>query len=230
MLSNQNLSFALPDGQKVQCAVQSLVNTGFAGRDRSVVESHIQELKKLGVPVPTQIPSFYPVSSYLAIQTNRIQAQHAATSGEVEYVVFMVGERIYITVGSDHSDREIERTCVPLAKQACANVLASQAWDYTEIADHWDQIQLRSWLRKENEWHLYQDGSLSQLWKPDALIERWLGTASESTDGLMIFSGTLPTIGGLQYGSAFRFELADAVRGRSIMGEYEVEVLPPPVE
>ncbi len=226
----QNLSFSLPDGNQVQCAIRSLINAGFAGRDRATVDRHIEELRRLGVPAPSQVPCFYPVSSYLAVQTDHLQVQHALTSGEVEYAAFVVGGRTFITLGSDHSDREVEKTNVSLAKQACANVLASQAWDYAEVSDHWDQIRMSSWLRREDGWHLYQDGLLSELWRPADLAERCHGAVGENADGLMLFSGTLPTIGGLQYGSAFRFKLADGVLGCSIAGEYEVEVLPPPVE
>jgi hypothetical protein len=152
------------------------------------------------------------------------------TSGEVEYVVFQVDGKMYVTVGSDHSDREIEKVGVPIAKQAWPNIVASQAWEYDELEDHWDQIQIRSWLHQDGDWHLYQEGCLGMLWTPRNLLDRWQDLSKVDAGEILLFSGTIATIGGLRYGSGFRFELADETMGRSILGEYRLEVLPPPIE
>jgi len=230
MVAIEQLSFLLPDGTYLRCDVRLLLNAGYAGRDRSAVERHIRELQRLGVSAPAHVPCFYPISSYLALQASLLQVQHPHTSGEAEYVLLQVDGRSYVSVGSDHSDRLLERSSVALAKQACANILASQAWELSEVANHWDQLHLRSWTRIDGRWHLYQSGDLSQLWRPEDLLDRWLSLGHQRSDGLVLFSGTLPTIGGLKCGSAFRFELTDSVLDRSLGAEYEVEVLPPPVE
>ena len=46
-------------------SVKRMVNAGYVGRDQAAVKKHIEELKKEGVSAPDEVPSLYPVASYL---------------------------------------------------------------------------------------------------------------------------------------------------------------------
>jgi len=52
----------------------------------------------------------------------RVRGSH--TSGEVEFVLFKTGSGTLVTVGSDHTDRELEKSDVPLSKAVCPKVVA----------------------------------------------------------------------------------------------------------
>jgi hypothetical protein len=79
------LTFELPDGSTREVDVVQVLNAGYAGRSQEDVAAHVAELAELGVPGPSVTPALYPVSPYLAQQTDRVHAQHGRTSGEAEW-------------------------------------------------------------------------------------------------------------------------------------------------
>lgn len=93
------------------------------------------------------------------------------TCGEVEYVIVLCHGKIYIGVGSDHTDRELEAVNVPKAKQICAKPICASLWDYEEIKDHWDEIRLRSWQTVGGEEILYQEGTLRDILPVETILK-----------------------------------------------------------
>ena len=69
---------------------------------------------------------------------------------------------------------------------------------------------------------LYQEGCVSQIMEPEPLLHEADRHSTMRRDGTVFFSGTIPTIGGLEYADHFAFELHDPVRDRTIRHEYEV--------
>jgi len=124
----------------------------------------------MGVSRPRQIPTVYPVSNNLATTSSAIQVQHQETSGEVEYVVVVGPRDLYVTVGSDHSDRALEQKSVSLAKQVCPNIVAPAVWRYQDVKGHWDELILRSWVSQKGDWRLYQEGTLGDLLPVEELL------------------------------------------------------------
>ena len=45
--------------------VKRMVNAGSVGRDQEAVKKHIEELKLEGIAAPDEVPTLYPVASYL---------------------------------------------------------------------------------------------------------------------------------------------------------------------
>jgi len=224
------LRLSLADHGPLEFETNRLVCFGFSGRDRAVVDRHIKELSEEGVTPPPSVPTIYPVSSYLATTASIVQVQHPRTSGEVEYLCFVSGDGMYVGVGSDHTDRSLERVRIAWSKQACPIVVAPVVWDYRQVKEHWDHLTLRCWTRVNGGWRVYQDGTLSQLLTPEALLELYHRHFGPPGGGLLVCSGTIPLCAGAVPGDAYRIELADPVIGRKISHEYAVEVLPPPVE
>ncbi len=203
-------------------AVHKLYLGGWAGRSRQDVQHHIDELVKLGIPAPTEIPILMPMPRHLIATDSWIEVRDGATSGEVEYVLLFDSEHLWVTVGSDHTDRVIERVDIAKSKQLYPNVIASAAWPYDEVRDHWDTLELACWVEVQGRFELYQQDRLAAL----RSAETWLGPMRERhllEPGTVLFSGSVATISGnLVYGDAYQFRLTDPVLGRTLEHGYRV--------
>jgi hypothetical protein len=58
----------------------------------------------------------------------------------------LAGGEVFVGVGSDHTDRALERLSIPAAKQACPKVAGTAVWRLDEVEDHWDRLELRAWV------------------------------------------------------------------------------------
>lgn len=212
---------------KIDFPVESIYNGGYAGRNQMHVREHIEELARVGVPAPTTTPTLYPLANYNLTTSDVIQVQNAETSGEIEYVILWQAGDVYITVGSDHSDRELESFSVPKCKQACPNVIAPEVWRYNDVADHWDELRLRCWATKDGQRVLYQDGVLGALMPPEEWTPIFARLGISDLHNSAFFSGTINTVGRqLLFADAYELEMSDPVLRRTIRHEYRVKVLP----
>ncbi len=197
--------------------VDNLVIAGWTGRDEVALRKHIKELEEIGVKPPKTTPIFYRVSSDLFTTASAIQVSGPDTSGEVEFVLLQKADGLWITLGSDHTDRKAETIGVSLSKQLCRKPIASDVWRYDEVKPHWEKLILRSWSDGE----LYQEGPVIAMRAPEDLLSRYPLKA-----GWAMFCGTLAAKGGIRPAKVFRMELEDPVRKRSLKHEYRIEVLP----
>ena len=205
--------------------VRRVYCVGYAGRDQAKVKEHIDELAKIGVPAPPRTPTVYPVSTYLLTDQARIMAQGKETSGEVEFVLFLERGKTYVTVGSDHTDRNLETVSVAKSKQMCEKICASQAWDFDEVRDHWDSLLLRAWVTDDKGKRLYQQGAATALVPVSELIAAVKRETDLPLDGAVIYSGTVPTLEGFVFAKTWDLELEDPILKRKINHRYEVQVL-----
>ena len=96
-----------------------------------------------------------------------MQVVGTASAGEVEpFHVFADGGAVYVSVASDHTYRELERTSVALAKQVCAKPVATSAWPLAEVAAHWDELVLRATISEEGREVLYQEARCRRCASP----------------------------------------------------------------
>ncbi len=211
------LEFETPDG-RIAVAIQRLVIAGWTGRDSAAVQHHIAELAALGVAPPSTTPLFYQVSAALATQAARIQVLGAATSGEVEPLVINVDGTLWLGLGSDHTDRQLEAVSVAQSKQACAKVLSHKLWPLAAVADRLDALALRAEIDGGT---LYQDGSLAAILPLSGLI-----AAADLQPGDAMLCGTLPAIGGVRPATSYRMSLTDQTLG-TIALQYDCDVLEP---
>ncbi|QHE93313.1 DUF2848 domain-containing protein [Pandoraea fibrosis] len=220
------LSFEISGGSapsNVDASIDTLIIAGWAGRDRDAVEHHIAELAALGVRRPSSTPCFYRLAPALLTQVDTIDVVGQTSSGEAECVLLRCGDDLLVSVGSDHTDREVEAYGVTVSKQVCAKPIARQAWRFGDVAPHWDQLTLRSWVTREGERRLYQDGTVASLLSPQELMAR-LGPDGLPA-GAAMFCGTLAAIGGVAGGERFDIELHDPVLGRTIRHRYATQAL-----
>lgn len=219
------LRFTLPDGTEVETDVHTVLNAGYAGRSQADVAAHVAELAELGVPAPSVIPALYPVSPYLASQTDEVAAQHGRTSGEAEWALVITGPEpadVLLTAACDHTDRALEAHGVAWSKNAAPDVLARRAWRLVDVEDRLDALTLTAWVGET----LIQQGTLAELLTPaywlDVLRERGLHAA-----GTVLISGTIPMRADVdQFGESWRVELADPSNGESVDLSYRVRLLP----
>lgn len=216
--------------------VRAVLNAGWAGRDTALVRAHVEEMRALGVPPPDEVPIVFPVARAMLTQGRAIEIYTPASSGEVEYVLIVARDRAVLTVGSDHTDRQVEAHSIELSKRVCPNVMAETAWDYADVAGHVDDLVLRAWVREQGRWQPYQEGGVATLLPPAYWLGRLtpalstVGGGPASNGAVVLFSGTIPTLGGaLRSGDGFRVSLEDPRRGRTIMHEYDVALVENPL-
>jgi hypothetical protein len=199
---------------------------GYTGRDGEQVKRHIEELRLEGVPPPETVPVFYPLTPDRVWTASTIHVLGPETSGEAEAVLLLDGEAAYVAVGSDHTDRALERQDMRLSKQICPKPISSEVWRLEDVADHWDRIELRSWVTSDGRRSPYQQGTLQELLPPHEIIELARARTSPDLGGAVILCGTLPVLaGGLVPGDSFEAELYDPVRSRRLACSYSVNVV-----
>jgi hypothetical protein len=212
-------------GRPVDFRARDVVLAGYTGRDQSAVRRHIDELAAHGVPFPARTPAYYRVTPDRVVTADRIAVLGGETSGEGEFVMMEVGGVLFIGVGSDHTDRALEREDVARSKQACPKVVASQIWRYPDVQEHWDHIVLRSFVGEERADRPYQEGPVSALLDPQDIMRRVSERLGSGTDGALVFSGTLPLLSQLEHAPRFRVELIDDDHGLRLETSYAVDAV-----
>ncbi|OGK95729.1 MAG: hypothetical protein A2W08_07370 [Candidatus Rokubacteria bacterium RBG_16_73_20] len=208
--------------EPVRYEARRLINAGFTGRDRAAVEAHIEELRRHGVPCPDETPVLYPKMASLITTADEVEVIGPDTSGEAEFVLLLDAGRVLVGTGSDHTDRELEKTTIEKAKVVCPNVLSSEVWDLADVRKDWDDLVLRSWATSGGTRTLYQESRLAQMMTPEDLIALVKERAG-AEPGLVIYSGTLALVGGtLICGERFEVELTDERHGRALRCSYRV--------
>jgi len=169
----------------------SVVIAGFTGRNQAEVQHHIDELVAIGVPAPESVPSFYPVDSALATSAAEVDVEGGNTSGEVEPVLIRHEGRLYLTVGSDHTDRDIERDSIALSKAACPKPLGGTVLPLPDDFD-WDAVTASCTV----DGKLYQKGTLASLRIPTDVLAIYDEKSGNADGDLIMFGGTLPLLDG----------------------------------
>jgi len=205
--------------------IDQAVIAGWTGRDPVARDKHIAELEAIGIARPASTPIYYRVAARRLTTADSIEVSGGDSSGEVEFVLIGWQGRIFVGVGSDHTDRKVETYSVTVSKQMCEKVMAPVLWELEEVAAHWDRMILRSYAWIDGARVLYQEGTLDGMLPVKDLIARGFGNAG-LPDGCAMFGGTFAAKGGIRPASRFEFELEDPVLKRSIRHGYDVVSLP----
>ncbi|MFF4598558.1 DUF2848 family protein [Amycolatopsis sp. CA-161197] len=186
-------------------APERIVVAGYTAKDEAAVEHHIAELAAIGVPRPASVPAYYVLSPGLLTTSPLVEVGSATTSGEVEPVVIRHDGRYYLGVGSDHTDRELERVDIAQSKAACPKPLGSRVVEIgpdLSVVD-WDGLVVESGVDSA----AYQSGSVATLRHPSDTLGRMPAGLDDGGD-LVLFCGTLSLLGGkFVFGSRWRVDL-----------------------
>jgi hypothetical protein len=205
--------------------IRQAVIAGWTGRDPVARDKHIAELEAIGIARPASTPIYYRAAARRLTTAMSIEVSGGDSSGEVEFVLFGSQGRIFVGLGSDHTDRKVETYSVTVSKQMCDKPLAPVLWDFEDVAGHWDRMVLRSFAWIDGTRVLYQEGTLDGMLPVAELIERGFGGAG-LPDGCAMFGGTFAAKGGIRPSSRFEYELEDPVLKRSLRHAYDVIELP----
>ena len=211
------------DGNIIEQSLQisRMYNFGSATRDPQSAVAHQEEVAKSGIHIAVDVPAprIYPIGLHALDTSDAVFVQSTQTSGEVEIVIY-VSDKIYIGVGSDHTDRALETVSIPGSKQACVNHLATKFWLWDDIADSWDDCILRSWV----DGRLYQEVGVDKfLSPPDVLSVLRERVSHVPKRDYIVYCGTYVSVDkALGFGSNWRYQLDAPKLNRQIDAQYEV--------
>jgi hypothetical protein len=153
--------------------------------------------------------------------------QRPKTSGEVEIVTIVdENDEVFVSVGSDHTDRSLETIDIPWSKQVAPNVVAPQMWRWNDVKDHWDDIHMESWVIDQGETVKYQEAMVNEFWTPAEMVQGLRDSVTRVAGANILFSGTVVSIGEkLRFAESWTIKMTDPVLNRVIEHTYTVDVL-----
>lgn len=225
-MNNMDFTLVTKQGRRpLTVSYDNLFAIGYAGRNMEKTMQHIKELEKaLGVPAPKKIPTIFQCSNLLLTQDADFHVIGDRTCGEVEYIIVRCDGKLYIGLGSDHTDRALEGQNVPKAKQICPKPIGHELWDYEELRDHWEELKLVSYQTVNGKEVLYQKGGVSDILPVETILSE-LDSRVGDVGNSVIFSGTVPVADGFKFGESFRCEMIDEKLDRKLVCEYQVRVI-----
>lgn len=210
--------------EPIPIAASAVMIIGYAGRDQREVANRLGLLAAQGISVPDATPTVIPVTRDRLTQRAHIAVQGSHTSGEAEVVMIVNGSEVFLSVGSDHTDRNLMKVDVPAAKQVCPKVLGRTVWRLGDTESHWDDLELRAWIQRPCV--PYQSGSLQELLKPQHILDAVRQARGSVPDQAIIFCGTLPLLTDRFIPSdVFTAQLHDPHLNRSLWIRYRVSQL-----
>jgi len=196
------------NGTKLEVEVRRVIAAGYTGRDADQVRRHIEELKRHGVPAPETFPVFFNIAPEWLTTAGDLGSVVATASGEAEPVLLFPSdtfEDAVVAVGSDLTDRNLERESVERSKQI-AKPISREIWRYKDVAKCWNEIQLRSWTDAPEQ--PYQAGTLANLREPRDLVAKLTAAQAGRLSGTVLFMGTIPlNVEGFRFAPFFGCEL-----------------------
>jgi Protein of unknown function (DUF2848) len=213
-------------GEEVGFVPKRILVAGYTGRDQAAARKHIEELAAQGIPPPKEIPTVFRLTLDRVSHKDELEVASGRTSGEAEAVLLVDARGIWIAVGSDHTDRELEKLDIQAAKQVCPKPLSVQVWNYAAVSERWDSLILRSWVGETGREQLYQEGRMAELVPPNELLEILRRRLKQPLEGSVVYTGTIPLRGGrFLIKPYFEAELFDPLTGRSLGCRYRVRTV-----
>lgn len=235
-MTELTVTVAHTDGRMVEDTIQvgRIANLGLASRkppQTDVLETQLSMMADAGVNRPTELPTIVPKPAHLITTRHTIQVNSSNTAGEAEFVLLIETDRTYVGVGNDHKDRDLERSEMHKANSSCPSVISDHVWVLDEIRDHWDDLELRSWVAVDGGLQAHQRATLLEFMEPETIIERvdrrtcdplpgtaiWSGTVGVGEAGVDPFPKVVP-------GSFYVVQLYDPILERRLLAHYAIQV------
>lgn len=190
--------------ETVKVDPERLVIAGYTGSDPEQVRKHIEELEAEGVAPPEQTPSFFEVPVGLLTTEPEISVPGARTSGEVEPVLFCCADGWFLGVGSDHTDRALEREDVAASKAACPKPVATDVIPFERAREEWGSMSLAA----RTDGQAIQEGATAAISPITDIVAELERRGDDAEVGLILFLGTVPlSTPGFVFGSAYEMTL-----------------------
>ena len=240
MRNQVDLTVLTRDGREepLRVEVKAVRGSGFTGRDREAVRRMSDDRRRDGKSWTAKELWTYRISPYLLTTDESIDVQGPLTGGEVEAVALFTGESVFVGVGSDQCDREMDAYYLEKPKQMCPHPLSRKVWKLDDVQDHWDELRLESQVRVGDDVVNLHRFSMSEL----VPLETWIDYCDLRTGpfATVFYCGTGATVPELEnelerlglppetahgVGDEFRMRLYDPVLDREIRHSYIVNVL-----
>lgn len=155
------------DGASQTIRIGSVAGARFSSRDvaatRRALDEQIGKDGYLCGATKTN-PSLFQIGRYLLTQASEFEVQGPLTGGEAEVVAILLEDgEVLVSVGSDQCDRELDMLFPDKPKQMCPHPIATAAWRYAQVREHWDQLQITSDVLIDGHAIRLQDSTLSAL-------------------------------------------------------------------
>ena len=135
-------------------------------------------------------PSIFRIGRYLLTQDDEFEVQGTLTGCEAEVVAIRDGDDIFISVGSDQCDRELDLLFPDKPKQMCPHPIAATAWPYHEVKDHWDQLQIYSQVKVRDRTVPIQDTTIDTQVDLEDLLA--IDTVKALSEPMVLYCGAAP--------------------------------------
>lgn len=193
-----SLVFRVLDGdERIELTDFHSIVAGYTGRDAAAVQHHLDELAAIGVAPPPEVPMFYPVDAETVNSDPEYPDTGGLTSGEIEPVYVRHRGTYYLGVGSDHTDRDLERIDIGRSKRACPKPVGVEVIRIGSAADLAALDLDRAIGRCAVDGRLYQEGGLDGLRTAADVTRRLAERLSlAEDDDFVCLGGTLPLLDG----------------------------------
>lgn len=164
----------------------------------------------------------YQLQPYLVTTGNYVKMVSEAHAGELSYALLIKDEgEVYVTVASDHSDKEAEKCNLVAGKHMYPKVIARRAWRLRDVEPKWGGMELRSWveLNGEKRQAAYLKGS--DFPSPGSVVSI-IGKTASDLRNLVIIVKPLSPLASMS-SSYNEISIEDPTTGRSINHYYWVE-------
>jgi hypothetical protein len=225
-----NFTVVAPGGsRRLELEVRWLIHGGRTARARNagLLDEKDREVTGHGDGPPAAVAFLVP--TFNATTSRRVAMFDNDNYSEAEAAILTDDDGTrYVTVGSDHTDRDLELTGgSPKSRLAAPKVMAPTAWPYDEVEGHWDDLVIRSHVYRNGKRELCQEGAIGTLLHPDAIFAvatKQIGL--NDFRGSVLFCGTIPYVQGeAPFGKGWDLELLDPVRNRRLQHHFDVEVV-----
>ena len=196
-------------------------NLGSATVDADAAVAHQNEVADVGVRIAFDIPAprIYPMAVSSITTDAEIGVHHGRTSGEVELVIVVDEGEVFLGLGSDHTDRDLEQLSIIWAKQYAPSVLGREVWRWSDVEPVWDRLVLESSV----DGRPYQSSPASVFRRPDDLLKVLADRIGDLPGTFLVYCGTYTTIANtIEYGDRWAAQLVDPEAGRRLALEYAV--------
>ncbi len=212
------LEFTDERGARVEVEPEAFTIAGYTGRDRAMVQKHIDELEREGIAPPPEVPMWYEMPTEILTTDDRIEVNSTQSCGEVEPVLIGVDGRIYLGIGSDHTARDIEREDIATSKRACPKPVGRSVLRVGTLDASLDEFKLESWIDGE----AYQSGTFAQITPLQTLLTGF--RSRRSATPFVLFCGTVPLLThAFRFGVNFKARISGGLLAEPLTLEYATD-------
>lgn len=188
-----HLEIDSPDGpEPLAVTPERLFNLGSATVAQESAVAHQQEVADVGVRIAFDIPAprVYPMAVTSVTTDDAVGVHHPRTSGEAELVLLMQDGELFLGVGSDHTDRELEQISIIWSKQYAPSVLGRRVWRWSDVEADWEALVLASTL----DGAAYQSSRAAVFLSPPVVLSELATRVRQLPSSYLVFCGTYATL------------------------------------